>query len=74
MAEAKAPAKGTTRGVGIPNQQTGLEAEAPSERRTEAIKNYNNQPNKRGAMVQQEVVAPGRGTTRGGGRPVRRST
>jgi hypothetical protein len=48
----------TSRGV----QQ---EAEAQSERRREAIRKHNNQPNKRGATVQQEVAALGRGTTRG---------
>jgi hypothetical protein len=33
------------------------EAEAPAERRREAIRQHDNQPNKRGAMVQLEMGA-----------------
>jgi hypothetical protein len=56
------------------NRGAQLEAEAPSERRMEAIGKHDNQPNKRGTTAQQEVAAPGGGMTRGGERPVRRST
>ena len=56
------------------NRGVRQEAEAPSERQRETIGKQDNQPNKRGAMAQQEVATPGGGTTRGVGRPVRRST
>ncbi len=109
MAEAKAPAKGMTRGGGIPNQQ----AEGRNKRRRRHLRGrrrpsgdprtnwkrgapqcnkmrqcrveaqlegeggqcagqHDNQPNKGGAMVQQEVAALGGGATRGGGRPEHR--
>ncbi len=60
----------------LTNRVAQQEAEAPSERRREAIKKHDNQPNKRGAMAQQEAAAPGGGTlrVRGGGRPVHQST
>jgi hypothetical protein len=51
------------------NRGARLEAEAPSERQTEAIGKRDNQPNKRGTTVQQEAAALGGGMTRGGGRP-----
>jgi hypothetical protein len=56
------------------NRGVQQEAEVPFERRREAIGKHDKQPNERGTTAQQEVLALGRNTTRGGGRPVRQST
>jgi hypothetical protein len=56
------------------NRGAQQEAEVPSERQSETIGKHNNQPNKRGTTAQQEAAVLGGGMTRGGGRPVCRST
>jgi hypothetical protein len=61
--------RGTTRGTGIMTQRLATtikwraqqQVEPLAERRREATGQHNNQPNKRGAMEQQEVDAPAEG-------------
>jgi hypothetical protein len=64
-----------TRGVPWRNKRRRCRAEARLEGEGgQCAGQHDNQPNEGGATVQQEAAAPGGGATRGGGRPVHRST
>jgi hypothetical protein len=63
-----------TRGVPWHNKRWRRQAKAQLEGEGgQCAGQHDNQPNKGGAMVQQEAAAPGRGATRRGGRPGYRS-